>query len=225
MLGWVYRAARDCAQLDEILIATDSTEVLDFAESRGWKGVLTPASCASGTDRIHHVAQSFPADIYVNIQGDEPLLRREHIEALLLPFARSDHEALAPAAEERVQVTTLATPCALADVANPNVVKVVLANSGRALYFSRAAVPFDRDHTGAPHYLKHLGLYGYRKTALDRFPALPPSALESAERLEQLRFLQNGIDITVEITPHDTIGVDTEEDLRAVEAILLSRRS
>jgi 3-deoxy-manno-octulosonate cytidylyltransferase (CMP-KDO synthetase) len=209
MLGWVYRAARACTLLDQVLIATDSDEVMDFARQRGLAAVFTPADCASGTDRVYAVAQSILADIYVNIQGDEPMLRPEHIAALLEPFARAEAE-----------VATLATPCAADEIANPNAVKVVTAANGRALYFSRATIPCDRDGRGGVAYRKHLGLYAYRKAALQQFPNLPPSALEAAEKLEQLRFLENGIDIYVTETPHDTIGVDSEEDLRRVEEIL-----
>lgn len=209
MLAWVYRAAKSCKLLDKVLIATDSEEVMEFARQRGLNAALTPADCASGTDRVYAVAQSIPADIYVNIQGDEPMLRPEHIEALLEPFSRSE-----------VEVATLATPCAADQIENPNAVKVVTAANGRALYFSRATIPYDRDRQGSIAYRKHLGLYAYRKAALQRFPNLPPSTFESAEKLEQLRFLENGIDIYVTETPYDTIGVDTVEDLRRVEEIL-----
>lgn len=209
MLAWVYRAAQSCKLLDEVLIATDSDEVMDFARQRGLPAVLTPTDCASGTDRIYAVAQSVQADIYVNIQGDEPMLRPEHIAALLEPFARAE-----------VEVATLATPCAADEIANPNAVKVVIAANGRALYFSRATIPYDRDGHGGITYRKHMGFYAYRRAALQRFPKLPPSALEAAEKLEQLRFLENGIDIYVTETPHDTIGVDTEDDLRRVEEVL-----
>jgi 3-deoxy-manno-octulosonate cytidylyltransferase (CMP-KDO synthetase) len=209
MLDWVYCAAKACKQLDTVLIATDSDEVMAFARQFGFDAMLTPTECASGTDRIHFVAQSVPAEIYVNIQGDEPLLRPEHIDALLRPMTTPE-----------VQVSTLSTRCAPNQIANPNAVKVVTAANGRALYFSRASIPFDRDRTGLAIYRKHLGLYAYRKSALDHFPTLPASALEATERLEQLRFLENGIDIYVEPTEYDTIGVDTEEDLLAVEALL-----
>ena len=212
MLGWVYRAARACPLLDRVLIATDSEEVLDFAQAHNLPAVFTPKDCASGTDRVHAVAQSIPADIYVNIQGDEPMLRPEHVEALLEPFSCPE-----------VQVATLATPCAPDQINNPAAVKVVTAADGRALYFSRAAIPVDRDRTGGISYRKHLGLYAYRRATLQRFPGLPPSRLEAAERLEQLRFLENNIDVYVTETPYDTIGVDTEEDFHAVEAILSSR--
>ncbi len=218
MLAWVYRAARACEQLDQVLIATDSDEVLAFAHESGFAAMLTPAECASGTDRIHFVAQSVAAEIYVNVQGDEPLLRPAHIDALLKPFLRQ------PADRTGILVSTLATVCTADQIANPNAVKVVTARDGRALYFSRAAIPFDRDRAGTTPYLKHLGFYAYGKAALDRFPTLPASQLEAAEKLEQLRFLENGIDIQVVSTAFDTIGVDTEEDLKAVEAILLGDR-
>ena len=194
MLGWVYRAALACPQLDQVLIATDSSEVVAYADSQGWPSLMTSPDLPSGTDRVHAVSAMVDADIYVNIQGDEPLVRREHIDALLRPFAQSGAE-----------VTTLSTPCLPAEVDDPNAVKVVTANDGRALYFSRATIPYIRGTAMAPR--KHLGLYAYRKDALSRFAGLPPSPLESAERLEQLRLLENGIDIYVEHTTFATIGV------------------
>jgi 3-deoxy-manno-octulosonate cytidylyltransferase (CMP-KDO synthetase) len=207
MLGWVYRAALACPQLDQVLIATDSSEVVAYAHSQGWPSLMTSPDLPSGTDRVHAVSAVIDADIYVNIQGDEPLIRREHIDALLRPFALTAAE-----------VTTLSTPCSPAEVDDPNAVKVVTANDGRALYFSRATIPYIRGTAMAPR--KHLGLYAYRKAALTRFAGLPPSPLESAERLEQLRLLENGIDIYVEHTTFATIGVDTEEDLLAAEQVL-----
>ncbi|HKO11525.1 MAG TPA: 3-deoxy-manno-octulosonate cytidylyltransferase [Acidobacteriaceae bacterium] len=212
MLAWVYRAAHACPHFDKVLIATDSQDVLDFAQAHGLPAVLTPADCASGTDRVHAVAQSIPADIYVNIQGDEPLLTPGHFGRLLEMFRRPE-----------VQVATLAVRCPQRDIANPNAVKVVTAADGRALYFSRATIPFDRDNAGFAGYRKHLGIYAYRKAALTRFASLPQSWLENVERLEQLRLLDNGIDVYVAPAPSDTIGVDTEEDLRAAEAILAAR--
>ena len=207
MLGWVYRAALACPQLDQVLIATDSSEVVAYADSEGWPSVMTSPDLPSGTDRVHAVSGLVDADIYVNIQGDEPLLRREHIDALLRPFALAGAE-----------VTTLSTPCTPAEVDDPNAVKVVTASDGRALYFSRASIPYIRGIPTAP--LKHLGLYAYRKAALARFAALPPSPLEMTERLEQLRLLENGINIYVEHTTFTTIGVDTEADLLAAEQAL-----
>ena len=209
MLAWVYRAARACTQLDQVLIATDSEEIMQFAHSRNFPAVFTPEDCASGSDRVYAVAQSIAADVYVNIQGDEPMLRPEHLDALLEPLTRAE-----------VEVATLSTPCAPELIQNPNAVKVVIAADGRALYFSRATIPFDRDSVGNILYQKHLGIYAYRKSALDGFPKLTSRRLETIERLEQLRFLENGIDIYVTSTPFDTIGVDTEEDLRAAEQYL-----
>lgn len=214
MLAWVYRAARACPLLDQVLIATDSDEVLDYAQRHTLPAIFTPEDCASGTDRVHAVAQSIPADIYVNIQGDEPMLRPEHIEALLKPFSSNE-----------VQVATLATPCAPGEIDNPHAVKVVTAANGRALYFSRATIPYDRDQQGSARYFKHLGIYAYRRAVLEKFPKLPASRLEATEKLEQLRFLENGIDVYVTTTPYDTIGVDTEEDLQRVEKILLERQA
>jgi 3-deoxy-manno-octulosonate cytidylyltransferase (CMP-KDO synthetase) len=210
MLGWVYRAALACPKLDQVLIATDSPEVVAYADSQGWPSIMTSAALASGTDRVHAVAAMVDADIYVNIQGDEPLLRPEHIDALLWPFSRTDAE-----------VTTLSTRCSPEQLDDPNAVKVVTANNGRALYFSRATIPYQRGTPLSPR--KHIGLYAYRKAALRRFAELPPSPLESVERLEQLRWLEEGISIHVVPTLFDTIGVDTEEDLLAAEHILMQR--
>lgn len=213
LLAWVVEAARACPQLDHVLVATDSEEVVDLCEKNGFPVQLTSPTLPSGTDRVHAVAQIHDADIYVNIQGDEPLLLPEHITALLKPFAIPS-----------VDVTTLKVRCTPENIANPNAVKVVTAADGRALYFSRATIPFDRDGHGAALYWKHLGLYAYRRFALERFAALPPSELEQTERLEQLRLLENGLALYVSETAHDTIGIDTEEDLARVEALLLERR-
>jgi 3-deoxy-manno-octulosonate cytidylyltransferase (CMP-KDO synthetase) len=213
MLGWVYRAAQACAELDRVVIATDASEVAAYAASEGWPCIMTPSTLASGTDRVHAVAAMLDADIYVNIQGDEPLVRREHIEALLRPFGCSDAE-----------VTTVSTPCSPEQIQNPNAVKVVTARDGRALYFSRAAIPYlrDKEQGKSIGYQKHIGIYAYRKATLIRFAQLPPSPLECAERLEQLRMLENGISVYVEPTAWDTIGVDTEDDLRAAEEMLIA---
>jgi 3-deoxy-manno-octulosonate cytidylyltransferase (CMP-KDO synthetase) len=155
------------------------------------------------------VARQIDADIYVNIQGDEPTLTADFFPPLLGLFERPE-----------VEVSTLAVRCPPEESTNPNAVKVVTALDGRALYFSRATIPFDRGATGFAGYRKHLGIYAYRKAALERFAALPPSPLERLERLEQLRLLENGIALYVAAAPRDTIGVDTEEDLVRAEAVL-----
>ncbi len=213
MLAWVYRAAQACPQLDEVIVATDSAEVQQLCDQRGWRCLMTSPDLPSGTDRLCAVSRVADADIYVNIQGDVPLLLPDHITAILALFTSAD-----------VDVTTPKVRCTSEDIANPNAVKVVTAIDGRALYFSRSTIPFDRDGHGNATYWKHLGLYAYRRAALERFAALAPSELELSERLEQLRLLQNGISIYVAETAHDTIGVDTEDDRQRVEAILLKRR-
>ncbi len=208
MLAWVYEAAARCPELDSVVVATDSEEVAGVCRERGWPCLMTSVDLVSGSDRVQAVAEQVEAEIYVNIQGDEPLLRPEHLTRLLLPFRR-----------EEVQVSTLRVACKPEDVSNPNVVKVVTGKDGRALYFSRSAVPFDRDGVH-PRYWKHIGIYAYRAAALQRFTCLAPSELERVERLEQLRFLENGIPIHIEMTEIDTIGVDTEQDLWEVERLL-----
>jgi 3-deoxy-manno-octulosonate cytidylyltransferase (CMP-KDO synthetase) len=212
MLQWVVEAARACPQLDEVVVATDAVEVAELCRTHGWPVVMTSSSLASGSDRVNAVAQMEAYSgraIYVNIQADEPLLRAEHLVALLQPFAHAE-----------VDVTTLKVRCAPGDLVNPNTVKVVTDRNGRALYFSRATIPYDRDGAGVPVW-KHLGLYAYRSAALERFHALPPSTLETAEKLEQLRMLENGMAVYVAESPADTVGVDTEDDLKRVEKILL----
>jgi len=211
MIGHVYEAAKKSPVLHDVIIATDSDEVMEIARAQGWKAQMTSAHHRSGTDRMHEVAQRVGADVYVNIQGDLPLARPEQIEALLKPMQRAE-----------TMVSTIMTPCRPEEINNPNVVKVVTARDGRALYFSRSPIPFNRDQVSELRYFKHLGMYAYRRAALDRFCNLPESRLEAAERLEQLRLLENGIDIYVEETPFGTVEVDTEDDLRRVEALFKS---
>lgn len=209
MVQRVYEAAKSCPLLKDVIIATDAEEVMQLAQAGGWKAQMTSATHRSGTDRVNEVAQKIPADVYVNIQGDLPLLRPEHIEALLKPMQRQE-----------VMVSTVKVACKAEEIANPNAVKVVTDKNGRALYFSRSTIPYDRDRAGNIRYFKHLGLYAYRKSALQQFCSLPESKLEAAERLEQLRLLENGIDIYVEETPFGSVEVDTEDDLKRVEEIL-----
>ena len=205
MVERVWEGARASPLLSRLLVATDAAEIFEHCRARGIDVEMTSADHVSGTDRIREIASRFPADVYVNVQGDEPMVTGAHVDALLTPFA-----------QDGVAISTLALPLPAAGAADPNVVKVVVRRDGRALYFSRAAIPFDRDGTG-PEYRKHLGFYAYRAEALERFAALAPSPLELAERLEQLRFLENGIDIHVAVSPSDTWSVDTAEDLARVE--------
>ena len=214
LLAWVYEAALACPQIDELLIAVDSEEVAQLCEEQGWPWRMTSPTLPSGTDRLQAISQEIAAEIYINIQGDEPLLLPTHIEALLQPFRSPG-----------VDVTTLKIACSPDEITNPNVVKVVTAKDGRALYFSRAAIPFDRDGTGRAPYFKHLGLYAYRRAALQRFAALPVSTLEQIEKLEQLRLLENNLSLFVNEVSEPTVGVDTEDDLSHVERLLQQRVS
>ena len=222
LLAWTVDAARACSQLDELVVAADSEEIATLCRKLHVPVVMTAPELPSGTDRMHAVAQlsgwnNF--DIYVNVQGDEPFLQSAHIAALLKPFALPE-----------VDVSTLKVPCTPENIVNPNAVKVVTAADGRALYFSRATIPYDRDGTHDPRasaeipiYWKHIGLYAYRREALNVFPTLPPSALERTERLEQLRLLENGLQLYVEPTEFDTIGIDTEADLATAAALLFRK--
>jgi len=222
MVEWVWRAATDSGLMDPVVVAADSEEVAAVCRERRIPVAMTSVTCPSGSDRVREVARQIDAEIYVNIQGDEPTLTGEFFPPLLALFARPE-----------VEVSTLAVPCPPEETNDPNAVKVVTAQDGRALYFSRATIPFQRDigrgrdpvtgGSGIRGYRKHLGIYAYRKAALERFAALPPSPLELTERLEQLRLLENGIALYVAEAPGDTIGVDTEADLLRAEAVLLER--
>jgi 3-deoxy-manno-octulosonate cytidylyltransferase (CMP-KDO synthetase) len=207
MVHWVYENARRSPLLDELVVATDSEEVRRYCENHGIPVTMTGRH-PCGSDRIHEVMMRTCADVYVNIQGDEPTLRPEHLELLLKPILAGKFE-----------VSTLMVAIGETAARDPNNVKVVTDEDGRALYFSRFAIPYDRDGTGGIRYYKHIGLYAYTRSALSRFHRLPQSSLEISEKLEQLRFLQNGIPVGVAETGHDTVGVDTEADLERVIAM------
>src|SRR5512140_1585987 len=192
MLAWVYEAARASKLLNEVIVATDSDEIALVCKKSGYNVRMTSPECKSGTERVVEVARAVNADVYVNVQGDEPLTRPEHLDVLTTLMQNPE-----------VQVGTIKTRCAAVDVDNPNAVKVVTDLGGKALYFSRATIPYDRDKAGTASYFKHLGFYAYRKPALEQFSAWPESQLERGERLEQLRFLDNGISIHVAETPFD----------------------
>ncbi len=213
MIAHVFRRARRSPLLSDLLVATDAQEVVEVCHALRIPAVLTSPHHPSGTDRVWEVSRSRVAEVYVNIQGDEPLISPSHIDALVEPFQR----------RPETQVVTLKIRATPEEAASLDVNKVVTDLRGNALYFSHLPIPYDRDRTGAPTYWKHLGIYAYRREALETFHRFPPSALETAEGLEQLRFLENGIPVHVVETTTPTIGVDTEADLRAVEAYLKSR--
>lgn len=208
LLARVYRGVRRCSAVEHVIVATDSDEIMHFCEQQGFAVRMTSGAHRSGTERVHEISTMVVADVYLNIQGDEPLTRPEHVESLMAVMKGTG-----------VEVGTLKTQAAAIDIDNPGAVKIVTDAVGRALYFSRATIPHDRDGV-RPQYYKHLGFYGYRKDALDKFVSWPESSLERSERLEQLRFLENGVPIYVGETPFDTIGVDTEEDVQRVEEVL-----
>jgi 3-deoxy-manno-octulosonate cytidylyltransferase (CMP-KDO synthetase) len=213
MLQHVYERARLCQRLSELIVATDSLEVAGVCRKLQIPAEMTAADHPSGTDRLHEVMTRHGAEIFVNVQGDEPLIDPQHIDHLLQPFQD----------EPQTQVSTLRIALAPDQAKNPNVVKVVCDLHGNALYFSRYAIPFDRDGKEPVNYYKHMGIYAYRRDALELFHRLAPSPLEQIERLEQLRFLENGVRIRVCETMIETVGVDTEDDLRAVERMLQSQ--
>jgi 3-deoxy-manno-octulosonate cytidylyltransferase (CMP-KDO synthetase) len=213
MIEWVYQRASRARCLDGLLVATDSDEVFTCCRDRGLDVEMTSTTHLSGTDRIVEVMHrqreaGQAAEIYINVQGDEPMVSAEHIELLLAPFSQAP----------QTQVSTLRVPIGLQDARDSNNVKVVTDAQGRALYFSRALIPYDRSQmSGGVQYDKHLGLYAYAAGALEQFHRLPPSHLEQIEKLEQLRLLENGIPIIVRETLQNTVGVDAEEDLQKVE--------
>jgi 3-deoxy-manno-octulosonate cytidylyltransferase (CMP-KDO synthetase) len=213
----VYEQATKARQLDEVVVATDDTRILEAVEGFGGSAILTDPACPSGTDRAAEVARQHACELVVNIQGDEPLMRPEMIDQLVAGMT----------SEPEFAMGTLARPIESADVwANPNVVKVVFGARGNALYFSRCSVPYVRDANGSfvsSRAHKHIGIYAYRREFLLRFVSLPQSELEKTEKLEQLRALENGHAIRVWVTPHDSIGVDRPEDVQLVEEILRKR--
>ena len=215
MVVYVFRRAQGCRLLSDLLVATDSEEVVEACHAHHVPAVMTSSAHRSGTDRVWEVSRARVADVYVNIQGDEPLVTTGHIESLVRPFLN----------EPEVQVTTLKIRATPEEVPTRTANKVVTDRHGDALYFSRLPIPCDRDERGDVVYWKHIGMYAYRRPVLEVYHSLPPSALEQAEQLEQLRLLEHGIPIRVLETREATIGVDTEEDLKAVVALVASRAS
>ena len=211
MIEHVYRCLADMEEVDQVIVATDDERIYRTVEDFGGQAVMTPSHLQSGTDRIAMVARDLTADIIVNVQGDEPLLKKEMVREALAPFFE----------DETVLMSTLKKKITdKEEINNPNVVKVVTNKRGDALYFSRYPVPYPRNE-GAVYY-KHIGLYVYKRDFLLEYSQMAQTALERAESLEQLRVLENGYPIRVVETGYDSIGVDTPEDLKKVEEILLA---
>ena len=211
MIEHVYARVARARGLDRVVVLTDDERIGRAVESFGGEWEMTPADCASGTDRIAWAARRWDAaavSAVINVQGDEPLIDPEAVSRV------AEHLA----AHRDDPIVTLATPATLEEMGNPNAVKVVLAGDGAALYFSRAPIPYRRQEGGAAPW-KHLGIYGYQREALLRLAGLPPSPLERSEALEQLRALENGIRIRVLQVEWGSLSVDTAEDLERVEEV------
>ena len=217
LIQWVVERCRQAKSLSEIIVATDDARIAEVAQDC-CRVEMTRADHSSGTDRIAEVAERIPADGYINIQGDEPLIDPQVIDAVAEALNDSEMSTASVAIRD------------IQEYENPNVVKVVTGKNGRALYFSRRTLPYLRDFATQPSELqlaafpfqKHLGIYGFRRETLLRLVRFPVSSLEAAEKLEQLRALENGIEISVAQVYHDSIGVDLPSDVARVEAVLRS---
>lgn len=217
MIERVWSQVRQASLVSDVLVATDDERIRSAVEAFGGKAVMTRLDHRSGTERIAEVAATHKdADIFVNVQGDEPLIEPAAIDELVGAIQ----------SDEEVRVATLAVPITRQpDIMDPNVCKVVLDFDGNGLYFSRAPIPWVRDRGGAVHarHLKHLGLYAFRREALLDFATFPLGDLERVEQLEQLRWLENGYRIRVAETEHDSVSVDVPEDVARIEAMLAER--
>jgi len=207
----VYERALGCPGIDRIIIATDSTEVEEACRSFGADVLMTSEKHVSGTDRVAEVALGLSHDVIVNVQADEPLIEHRDLTSLVQLLT------------DDVVMTTLAVRRSDAEgFRDPNIVKVVVGESGNALYFSRSPVP--AAPAGPAEWFHHLGMYGYRREFLLDYSKMPPTLLEKRERLEQLRVLENGYKIRVGLSPHRHLGIDTEEEYRGFVAEYLAAR-
>lgn len=207
LIQHVYEQARRATRLGDVIVAADDPRIADAVRSFGGKVVMTRTDHPSGTDRVAEVAANLDAELVVNLQGDEPEIDPAYIDQLVDLMA----------ADKEIPIGTLACPFPKdADPSDPNAVKIVRDTRGRALYFSRALVPFPRDTGGRPReprrWLLHLGIYAYRREFLLKLAKLPPTPLEQEEKLEQLRVLENGYPIVVGVVDQATVGIDTPED-------------
>lgn len=198
---------------DEVIVAADDERILNEISGVGGKAVLTSPNHQSGSDRIAEVVEKMDVDIIVNVQGDEPFTQKQPLQDLIQVFKND--------AENQVDVATLKEKLDdINEVQNPNNVKVITGKNDDALYFSRSVIPFNRDENQQVAYYKHIGIYAYRKKALMEFTRLPQGNLEKIEKLEQLRYLENGYKIRVVETQYKTIGIDTPQDLEKARKYL-----
>lgn len=208
MIQRVWERAKLAKKLDDLIVAGDDQRILDCIQTAGGKAMLTRADHPNGSSRVAEIASKVNADVFINIQGDEPMISPDVIDQLADCFKDSS-----------VEVATLAVrKTGAEDYENPNVVKVVCDAAGNALYFSRSPLPYYREKPADFSFLKHLGLYGYHRDFLLKFVTWPAGKLEDFEKLEQLRILERGHKIRVLETGHDSWSVDTAEDLAVVEA-------
>jgi len=215
MIQWVYEHAKKAKLVDELMVATDSAEILQAVESFGAKAILTSKNHSTGLDRIMEVAEKYPEfKYYINIQGDEPALHPDVIDGIAETLQNNPRCQIATAA--------IAFSC-YENFINPHQVKVVFDNDNKALYFSRSPIPYRSDPENLTRAFKHLGIYGYEKTTLAKIKNLKAGVLESLEKLEQLRMLENQMSIYVYISKHDSIGVDTPEDVARAEQALAKK--
>jgi 3-deoxy-manno-octulosonate cytidylyltransferase (CMP-KDO synthetase) len=211
MIQRVYEQAKKSHLLNDVVVAADDNKIIENVKSFGGKAILTSKRHKSGTDRICEVLDSYRCDIAVNIQGDEPMISPFDIDKAIKPMLK----------DKMIDVSTLAIRIYDAEeISDPNNVKVVFGDNRIALYFSRSVIPYNRDSEKKINYYKHIGLYVYRYKVLQEFRNLKQSKLEKAEKLEQLRLLENGYRIYVELTKNNTIGIDTAEDLKRIKNIL-----
>ena len=210
MLQHVYERASLSQYLTSIIIATDDDRVFAAARSFGARVRMTSTEHLSGTDRVAEVASAENAEVVVNIQGDEPLIDPAAIDTAILPLVHEPDVVMATL-KKKIEDPR--------EITDPNVVKVVCAHNGDAIYFSRCPIPFDRDRSASAPYFKHIGLYVYQRDFLLNYSALPIGPLEQSERLEQLRALENGVPIRVVETEYESLGVDTPEDLDRVSRL------
>lgn len=221
MIMHVYRRAERAGIFEQVFVATDDERIMSHVSENGGNCVMTKSEHQTGTSRCAEVAATLPSDAVVfNIQGDEPFIQAEELKLLARLFEKNE-----------VQIGTLVKEMADSeDVNNPNIVKAVVDSSGKALYFSRAPIPYRRDMggQGMPRQLvfyRHLGLYAYRADVLQEIAGLPPSPLMQAEMLEQLNWLENGYTLHTAISPFDSLAVDTPDDLQKALAFLLSGKT
>ncbi|MFH1067615.1 MAG: 3-deoxy-manno-octulosonate cytidylyltransferase [bacterium] len=209
MVEWVWRKVTSAKKINRVIVATDDRRIADVIERAGGEAKMTSKDHPSGTDRTAEAVRGLEAAWILNVQGDEPMIEGWALDEFVEKLGQTEMATLARKIEETGAEN------------DPNVVKVVTDAQGCALYFSRAAIPFRRDAgAAAVDYWHHLGIYAYRPATLQKFVSLPPSRLEQIEKLEQLRALENGIEIQVIRTTLKVIGVDTPEDLKRVEQLI-----